>query len=98
MARITALPAGVTSRVALPRPARRVVAIRATAEFSSASYQMSSEDIKAALLDSLYGTERGLTARSEVRFPARPPSGGEGAPPTLLPFPGEFSPPTRQAR
>lgn len=29
--------------------------------------EMSAADLKAALLDSLYGTERGLAARSEVR-------------------------------
>lgn len=38
----------------------------ATADFASSRYEMSAEDTKAALLDSLYGTERGLQARSEV--------------------------------
>jgi len=31
------------------------------------SFELTIQDIKAALIDSLYGTERGLTARSEVR-------------------------------
>jgi len=65
--------AGPSSSVATARAPTRAAGarrqawrVRATAEFAS-GYQMSAEDVKAALLDSLYGTDRGLTARSEVR-------------------------------
>lgn len=75
--------AGPSSSVATARAPTRAAGarrqawrVRATAEFAS-GYQMSAEDVKAALLDSLYGTDRGLTARSEVGLPlvlARPSS------------------------
>ncbi|KAJ9508762.1 hypothetical protein QJQ45_028066 [Haematococcus lacustris] len=38
-----------------------------TAQPTYDDYEMPLADCKAALLDSLYGTERGLTARSEIR-------------------------------
>ena len=41
--------------------------MRAVASAYEGVYQMTRDDYKAALLDSLYSTERGLSVRSEVR-------------------------------
>ncbi|CAG9466306.1 unnamed protein product [Pedinophyceae sp. YPF-701] len=53
--------------LSLSKDARAQVRVASQAQAAVSNFFESKEDIKAALLDSLFGTDRGLNAKSEVR-------------------------------